>query len=145
MKMLKTLFVPMSLLVATIAQAQFPIVGEHPGAIVHLNSLGSGTRLITRFQGNTPTAGSLTIYNLDLSVHRVLNFPPPPPGMSWANLQYITEELFDTDPTTIEFLMTAHTSDGPGNMSVHIFHEDGTELFSQVPGTLTGGLFAEGG
>lgn len=47
---------------------------------------------------------------------------------------YITENLFDTDPADIEFVLIA--SDDSGISGLFVFREDGAELFQQMPGTL---------
>jgi hypothetical protein len=57
---------------------------------------------------------------------------------------YLTEELFDTDPATIEFTMVAMPINGSGNFASFVIREDGSVLFSQNPGSLTNGpLFVD--
>jgi hypothetical protein len=112
-----------------IAVGQFPVVNTHDQKLGVLGSLSSGWYYLGPEALNT---GSRTIYNLDMSVFRVLNYPAPPVGMQWMNMCYITDALFDTDPTTIEFMMQAYHSGGT-NPGIFVFREDGTELFSQVP------------
>ncbi|MCC6400121.1 MAG: hypothetical protein IT227_05095 [Flavobacteriales bacterium] len=119
--------------------AQYPLVNTSPQTIFVLGSLDSGTRYIGPFSPPDSLPGTRTIYHMDLTVDRVLNFPAPPPGMRWANMGYITEALFDTDPSTVEFTMVAMPSGGPGNFASFVFREDGTTLFSQNPGSLTNG------
>ncbi len=94
-------------------------------------------RLVERMPFGTTAASSVVIRNLDLSIHRVLGFPDPPVGMQWNSMSYVTEDLFDTDPSTIEFVMVAGQVSGPGDYATFVFREDGTELFSQNPGSLT--------
>ncbi|HRH37679.1 MAG TPA: T9SS type A sorting domain-containing protein [Flavobacteriales bacterium] len=125
---------------STALLAQFPEVAQHPASIQELTSLSSGIRMIDWPVYGILTAGSRTIYNMDLSVHRVLNFPAPPSGMQWNNMSYITEELFDTDPSTIEFVLVAGPSGMPGDFATFVFREDGTELFSQNPGSFVASL-----
>lgn len=127
MKTQRFLQFAIGLLMAGHLQAQYPLVGQHSGQVRTLRSLGSGTKLIEDFN---ITATTRTIYNQDLSVFRVLNYPAPPAGMEWGVMWYITEDLFDTVPATIEFAMTAY---GPSN-AVYIYREDGTQLFVQDPG-----------
>lgn len=135
-------FLPIVLvcLCPTLGKAQFPEIAQHPATIVQLQSLGSGVRFTERFNFGTQSSGSHTIYNLDLSVHRVLNYPAPPSNMQWNILGYITEELFDTDPSTIEFVMVAGSPSGPGDFATFVFREDGTELFSQNPGSMVASI-----
>lgn len=134
---------PRLVLVATVlssglVQAQFPLVNTTSIGIVPLGSLSSGMHFIDI---QTPSdAGVRTIYNTDLSVYRVLNFPAPPANMYWSSMRFITDALFDTDPSTVEFVMTANTSNGPGDFATFIYREDGNELFSQVPGNMVIGV-----
>lgn len=125
-----------ALLVVGSVQAQFPLVNTSNMSVRSLHSLGSGLRLITLFNGDEE---ELTIYELDYSVHRVLTIPDAPPGMVWANMTYVTEDLFDTDPSTIEFALTAMQENGPGDFALFIYREDGTELFQQDPGSFISG------
>ncbi len=47
------------------------------------------------------------LLNADGSVYKDINLPPPPPNAKRINgLDYITSSLFDTDSTTIEYLVT---------------------------------------
>lgn len=121
------------LLIASFTMAQFPLVNSSNQTLQTIYSLDGGVRYIGLFEGDEQQR---TIYNLDLSVHRVLNYPLPPAGMHWSQMIYITQALFDTDPATIEFLMVAAANDGPGNFAVFVFREDGTTLFEQNPGSL---------
>lgn len=121
-------------------EAQFPLVNSAPGSISTIASLTEGVRFIDTYFPLTTTAGTRIIYNLDMTPYRVLNYPAPPSGMWWANMSYITETLFDTDPSTIEYTMTAMPADGdPGNFAAFVFRDDGTQLFVQDPGSITGG------
>ena len=126
-----------ALLIASISSAQFPQVAEIDTTVFPIRSLGSGVKLIEDFNSNATTR---TIYNQDLSVFRVLHYPAPPAGMQWGNMGYITEELFDTDPSTIEFTMSAYSSAGPGDMATFVYREDGTQLFEQDPGSMVSQL-----
>lgn len=121
-------------------RAQFTVVGTNPSPVIQITSLGVGIRFITVFP-ITSASGQRTIYNLDYSVHRVLNYPAPPAGMSWNWMGYVTEELFDTDPSTIEFAMLA-SSTGQQSSALYVFREDGSELFVQSPGFMIGQLGA---
>jgi hypothetical protein len=115
--------------------AQFVEIAQAPGVVIQISSLAYGTKLIDWFTGNQTDAGSLTIYNPDLSVYRVLNYPAPPDGMQWSSLGYVTETLFDTDESNIEFFMSA-TAIGDWSEGIFIFREDGEQLFAQNPGSM---------
>ncbi len=125
------------LLSIPLAHAQFPVITQTSEGFRALSSLGSGTKL---FRGFNPESGQATILNLDLSVHRVLNFPAAPANMYWSEINYITEELFDTDPATIEFMLVAFDEETSTNGAIFVYRENGTEVFSQMPGSLVGGL-----
>ncbi len=81
----------------------------------------------------------VNIYNLDLSIYRTLTLPTPPAGYTWPSPNYVTEALFDTDPTTIEYMLTGYC-DTPGQFIFGIYREDGSALFTKTPGmALSGG------
>lgn len=122
-----------TLAVAGFSQAQFQQMGSSSSHLATLRSLNSGTKLIETFD---PGATTCTIYNPDLTVYRVLNYPAPPAGMAWGSIWYVTEELFDTDPATVEFMLDAYGTGGPDN-AVFVFREDGTQLFGQHPGGIS--------
>lgn len=121
----------------TLVMSQFPVVGTWLETLYPLRSLSSGIKYIPKLD---TSLSSITLYNTDLSVFRVLNIPEPPEGMQWGQPFYVTEELFDTDPTTIEYvLQRVPTEPGIASVGVYVFREDGTEVFSQDPGHLTWG------
>jgi len=123
-------------MMSAMAFAQFQLVATSPQDLIVLGSLSSGTRFIGPLITPASMPGTRTIYNMDLSVHRVLNFPPPPMGMQWFNMGFITEALFDDDPSTIEFTMVA----GAGSsFATYVIREDGSVLFQRTPGNLVNG------
>lgn len=141
MKNLRASMLALSGLFASHVFGQFPLVNTSAQSIFVLGSLSSGMRYAEPFYPVDGAAGTRTIYNLDLTVHRVLNYPAPPTGMRWANMGYITETLFDTDPLTIEFTMVAQPISSPGNFAAFVVREDASVLFSQNPGNFTNGPF----
>lgn len=105
--------------------AQITQIGSAPVSLYHCNTLvNAGPKLIGCYPG------FFTIYNMDLTLYLVVNCP-------WAlaspndipRPMYISEDLFDTDPSTIEFLVSGTIS---GNYGTLIFRTDGTELFSEM-------------
>lgn len=68
---------------------------------------------------------NLNIYNQDLTVYRVLTVPPPPPGFTYNTLNYVTEDLFDTDPSNIEYMVYASAG---FTFYTYVYREDGTLL-----------------
>lgn len=113
--------------------AQFPLSNTHPGLLYVLNTINSGPLYI-----GPPnyTNGTRTVYDLNLAVYRILNFPPAPSGYTYMSMSYITEDLFDNDPATIEFMMGAN---GPNDSKVYVFREDGTQLFEATGAANTTG------
>lgn len=119
---------------AQLAYAQFPVVGQTPHNLIPLSSLNDGVKLIEQWPDWS--SGSCTIYNPDLSVHRVLHYPVMPTG-SWSpQLFYVTETLFDDNPSTIEFLVHSYMS--ASSFGVHVYREDGSALFSIATGEFKG-------
>jgi Secretion system C-terminal sorting domain len=117
------------------ANAQISLESTATSNVRTLLSLQAGVKYIY----NGALQDTVTIYNTDLSVHRHLLIAPPPLGYTWGNyLWYVTETLFDTDSTTIEFAMSA-TGPNPGSFHFAVLREDGTALFTKTPGTFMGG------
>lgn len=116
------------------AHAQFPLVASSEASLVPLHSLSGGARVMPRF---TPTTTQQYIYNLDNSVHRVLTVPPAPAGMEWTKMLYISESLFDTDPTTIEYALIG-SQQGWMGFGFFVYRENGTLVFQQNPGNMLG-------
>ncbi|MEO8590224.1 MAG: T9SS type A sorting domain-containing protein [Flavobacteriales bacterium] len=111
------------------AQAQITLQGTAPDPLRSLLSLTVGTKLMSDFEGGP----MVTIYNMDLSVYRTLSIPAAPAGYTWSSISYITETLFDTDNTNIEYMLFS-SGVNPGDFVTFIVREDGTVLFSAVPG-----------
>ena len=80
-----------------------------------------GAKWMTR-----PSPTDVYLYNLNHSQFRHI---PVPPQTVPVNFLYLTEDLFDTDSTTFEFLLsTANIFD---TCFVKIYREDGTLLFQR--------------
>jgi hypothetical protein len=127
----------LALLVHTRGFPQFVLVGSSAFEVVPVRTLSAGVKLAL------PAAAVMTgrtLYNTDMTVYRELLFPPPPPGTLWNAYSYVTEELFDTDPSTIEFVLVASPPGSPNNQRLFICRENGTVLFQQDPGTLSASL-----
>lgn len=117
--------------------AQITLQNTAPLSVKALLSLQVGPKLAEEFN----VGPTFTIYNMDFSVYKVLTVPAPPPGYTWAPLRYITEELFDSDPTTIEFLINGYGSSLDDGV-IKVYREDGTEVFSKSPGYIEESLGA---
>lgn len=152
MRTSKNLMALCSLLFWATSEAQITVVGTAPDAIFPVKTLDSGIKFKSSLIG---TGSQITLYNLDLTVYRVLLFPPLPAGMTWTEVSYITQALFDTDSSNVEFALRATTTMPPVSIATFIVREDGTVLLSQDPGHLTpdagigvnetGPIFSQGG
>ncbi len=70
----------------------------------------------------------ITLFNLNHTVFRTINIPPI--GYHYTILiRYISEELFNTNPSDIEYLIIS--SPLPGHSFTHVFDEAGNTLFIQ--------------
>lgn len=69
------------------------------------------------------------LLDLDLSVYQLITFPSISGFSFWSGPYYVTEDLFDTDPNTIEYAMTMRA---PGSNHNHfaVVRADGTVLFT---------------
>ena len=122
------------------ASAQITSVGTLENFSVLTSLRSAGVKLVAGLDswgGND----SIRIYNSDLSLYAAFPVPSPDPTATWSVL-YITEDLFDTDPSTIEFMVWYIHPDSGFQHSVSIYREDGTLLLEQHPGgvTIGGGL-----
>lgn len=76
-----------------------------------------------------------TLYNEDLSVFTNAVFPPAPPGYTYFTMfipTFMTETLFDTDPTTIEFAVNVQNTTNPSINGTRILRTDGTVLLDDL-------------
>jgi outer membrane protein assembly factor BamB len=78
------------------------------------------------------------LYNLDGTFYKTILMPPRPDSTSFFySIDYISESLFDNDPSTIEYIV-AYTYDSiPGNgyykyNRVKVIREDGTILLDEM-------------
>lgn len=107
------------------AKAQITTVGTVPEHLLVTRSLPTAGIKLYSTQSN-----SLTLYDLDLSVHTTINYPALPTGYTYFGVLYITESTFDTDPLSIELMML---TTGPGAVSgTRVFRDDGTILLDEL-------------
>ncbi|MFZ1689188.1 MAG: T9SS type A sorting domain-containing protein [Flavobacteriales bacterium] len=122
---------------ASVLNAQITVLGQAPNtyyAAVALETNG------VKFVEQTPTA--LNIYDPDLTLFRSIPLTPLP-GFEFSNyFQYITEALFDTDPSTIEFIANlVDTNPGPPTQyALQVIDETGSALLTVLGGALGVGL-----
>ena len=109
------------------ASAQVPIAGWDSMKRSVLTLGDVGPKLVDL----QVSGDSLNIWNFDMTVYRTLHLPTLPPNYSYLAFSYFTRDLFDTDPTTIEFLAMETFAVAS---RVEVIREDGTVLFTQDPG-----------
>lgn len=97
---------------ATNVGAQIAEIATLPGRHETLRSLElAGPKIIQR------GATGFSIYNPDLTLFDAAVFPSLPLGFNYGSYpvaQYVTESLFDTDPTTIEYMIGVFRDDFSG-------------------------------
>lgn len=105
--------------------AQIEVI-SNPEVLIGLNSLSNaGPKFLEIWRSEY--ADTIRVLNLDLSTYRSLVMPPLPPDWHMRDLSYVTEDLFDTDPNTIEFVYRVEADSGPGQ-KLRVAREDGTIL-----------------
>jgi hypothetical protein len=77
-----------------------------------------------------------SLYNLDGSLYRTIQMPPKPDTAAWIEIvDYVTNSLFDNDPSTIEYLVHYDWCDSTlsgAPWRVEIIREDGTVLLNEA-------------
>lgn len=126
---MRTVLLPVVLAMTIVASAQITPIGTSTHSTVLTSLRTAGVKLMT-----APYNDTILLYNTDLSLYRTLIIPSPDTNATtlvWA----ITEDLFDTDPSTIEFGVSYSYPDSmPMPSGVSIYREDGTLLLQQYPG-----------
>jgi hypothetical protein len=131
----------LAIMLSATTSAQITPIGTSAHRSVLTSLRTAGIKLV----GPTITSfndDSVHIYNTDLTLYATLHVPSPDANAT-GHVHYITEDLFDTDPSTIEFMVWYIHPDSIGSQySVSIYREDGTLLLQQYPGSITigGGL-----
>jgi len=110
--------------------ARFPNGINNTGfTVVNLSS--SGYKYVNPFL----QSGTIILYNLNHTVFKTLTYP----SGSGDVLYFISETLFDNNPSNVEFLINRITAN---NSSVYVFEETGAQLFFKdsvyIDGTNTG-------
>lgn len=114
--------------------AQITVLDSVPGELLELRTLrNAGQKFI---ENPVNTYPNVNIYNTDLTPYTTFTVPPPPVGYGYNLYGYFTEDLFDTDPLTIEYMVLASPSMPPGSQRLFIYRADGTVLTAFVPGSV---------
>ncbi|MEO8067461.1 MAG: T9SS type A sorting domain-containing protein [Flavobacteriales bacterium] len=121
---------------ASLGQAQITPIGELPQSTWLFSLRTAGIKIMRYASPDT-----LQLFNLDLSPYTTVVMPPLIPPYTTRDMSYLTEDLFDTDPSNIEFLAHYQYYDTIGTQGyvnmVALCREDGTLLdsISRVHGT----------
>lgn len=117
------------LLIATITKGQIALENFYNNA-----SLLSFVRLsLTDNKWAVIDTNSITLYNLNHSFYKTISIVGAP--VSPFDVLYISKGLFDTDSTTIEYMI-----DPSSSLGTQIYREDGTLLFSEPGFSATYGI-----
>ena len=92
--------------------------------VVHLTAAGYKYSEFLQ-SGNT---GVINLYNLNHSFYKSINVPPQ--NGTFVRVYYISDELFNTNPLDIEYLVRDYNSTTVKNY-IHVYDEIGNTLFSK--------------
>ena len=121
---MKKLIIMLLIIASGSSYAQITLENTYPnsGLALHLVKLSS-----SGYKYVISDTSTITLFNLNHTVFRSINIPPGG-YTSVFNICYISEELFNTNPTDIEyFLLYSHSSPG----FAKVFDEAGNLLFFQ--------------
>lgn len=119
------LLITFCLIIAS-AKSQITQIGTVPNYYLEVYHFkNAGDKLVDE---NNET-DSLIMYNFDGTVYKVIDIPHPNVTYSFYHIYGLSENLFDTDSNTFEYIQNIINSSGPSY--VRIYREDGTLLFSK--------------
>jgi hypothetical protein len=85
------------------------------------------------------TSRTLTVYHLNHSIYRNITIPAfSITSVNWL-VSFVSEKLFDTDSTDIDYGVVAITNSQPFYSNLYIFNESGTIIFSHDTAQFGGG------
>ena len=136
---MKNLIISISLLFC-MAGAKAQITLEHyyqggapdytnPLRVLHFSSHGY---MYEYFRQKSSTKGVIFLYNLNHSLYKTIDLTTTPPIASGLNfsIMYLSDSLFDTNPSTIEY-MVFYQDSATFLPPVRIFNDLGSTLFSK--------------
>jgi hypothetical protein len=101
-----------------------PVKREGDVGVLHLYYAGN------KFVEKNDSLNLLTLYNSDFSVYKTINLPVIPDAHFYNRwIHYLTENLFDTDTTDLEYLL--YYQDTNLLPHVRIYDESGSLLFQR--------------
>ncbi|HYV95363.1 MAG TPA: T9SS type A sorting domain-containing protein [Chitinophagales bacterium] len=78
------------------------------------------------------TNNQILFFNYNNSLYKTINIPPVIGSGFGYYISYLSEDLFDTDPSTFEFVQLSESGNAPSYVyHTKIYREDGTLLFSR--------------
>lgn len=124
----------LSLMLCTLVLAKAQVTLESsqytsPGGdlrFIHLERAGFKYALTNANQGPT----QFKLYNLNHTLYRTINIGPLPVGANGWHVQYITETLWDTDSTDIDYAVVGYISGNNNYQFTRVYHENGTLIFA---------------
>lgn len=84
-------------------------------------------------------SSQVVLYNLNHSVYRTIPIPAQQAGAYGHAVTWVSDQLFDTDPLDVEYLLTFHTAN---NVHTRIYDESGMLLFSRDSFFVESGVLA---
>ncbi len=140
--MKKIIFSIIFFFVIVFCNAQLVLESSNYPVLLHLIHLEHSGFKYSYVDQNTKV---MYLYNLDHSLYKTINMPsfPNSSPIQWYFPQYVTETLWDTDSTDIDYAICAQDTDGTNFL--RILHEDGTTLFSRDSASFYFGLGQEFG
>ena len=133
---MKKIFILVLVLISSEINAQFPMdfqTSISSLAVAKLND--SKTKYYDYSQWNN-FPDQFSLFNLDGTIYQTISLPPKPdPSGIYAELDYITESLFDNDPSTIEYIVVYGYDSIPSSSyytRVKVIREDGAVIFDEL-------------
>lgn len=128
---MRTIILALCLPFLSTVDAQITQVGTSPGRLLVVRSLPTAGVKLYRSSGT-----GIQLYNLDLSPYLTLTYPALPDGYTYFDALYITEDLFDTDPGSIEVMMLTQSSEYVSG--TRVIRGDGTIVFDDLAAGFNG-------
>jgi hypothetical protein len=114
-----------ALLITFSAAAQITFQATYPGYPLFTVKL---QRAGVKFVRVNTASNNITLYNLDHSVYRQITVPQQQANY---NVTYLTETLFDTDSTDLDYALISSLSSNPNIPYFRIYNENGSLIFAR--------------
>lgn len=123
------------------------IMEQSYDGVSNVNGFGMINLTTSGYKYYARDTSQITIYNLNHSVFRSFTIPTLPTTDTYVGCMYVTEELFNTNPNDIEYLILYRDTIGPGPLGdqhLIVFDEFGNTLFSRDSATTAAHVFSAG-